>query len=150
MLTFSGDTVGLAKLQIIEGNTKDIFGTASVDAKTLLVDKVAPTVTVATGTATDTFTVKFSEAVSAVDFATLNNDLIIRDADGVIVPLSIANAAFTGGGNDITNFTTLTVTVASASGETYTVQVIERNIVDKASTGANKVPALAATSVTFK
>lgn len=145
----SGDTVGLAKLEIETGNTKDIFGTASVEAKTVLVDEVAPTIKVATGTTTGSFTVTFSEAVSAVDFATLNNDMIVRDENGAIVTLSGANTTFTGGGAAITNFTVLTFTNAAATTKAYTVQVIERNIVDLA-TVANQVPALAATSVTLK
>jgi len=134
----NGDAAGLAKLIITAGNTKDIYGNASAEAATTLVDKVAPTATIAQGTVAGEITITFNEAVNAVSEATLRNDLIVRNKDGVLVTLDDntdgdntgTNVVYSGGGSVVTNFTKITFTGNTA--ENYTFELIARNIKDLA------------------
>lgn len=139
---------GLAKLVITAGNTKDIYGNVSSEAAVLVDDDVAPTIAIATGTNAGEIKITFSEAVDATDDTTLNNDLIVRDKNGAIVTLdtSAGNATLTGGTPAITDFTTITVT-GLTTGDTYTVELISRSIVDL---DGVKVTGVTATSVVAK
>lgn len=164
-ITFNGNLLtdgnvvaadGLAKLQIVAGGTKDLFGNQLSQAATVIVDKVAPTVTVAKGTvAAGDITITFSEAITAISEAVVKGDLIIRDKDGVVVALDDntdgnatgTNIVYSGGTSVVTNFTT--ITFKGNTGENYTVEFVSRNFADK-SPAANLVPSLTSTAVTAK
>lgn len=153
----SGDTTGTARLRVVSGNTKDIFGSAFATPVDLtnpalpvytyisLVDYVAPTISVATGTNVGEIVITFSETVNlGANLAALANDLIIRDHLGNVVTLG-ANISYGTGTVNATK--TIVFTDAAATGKTYTVQFVGRNAVDA---NANLVPSLAATSVVVK
>jgi hypothetical protein len=137
---------GLAKLSVLGGNTKDIFGTAVNQAQIAIVDKTAPAVaTIATGTALNTIDITFSEIVNAVADATVTADVVVKDADGNVVTPTYT---YVGGTPLVTNFKTVTLTLpALSTGKTFTVEVIARSIKDL---GNNVVAAKAATSVVAK
>lgn len=156
----SGDATGTARLRVVSGNTKDIFGSAfatPVDLTTTpgtpiytyysLEDYVAPTISVATGTNTGEFVITFSEQVNlGADLTALSNDLIIRDHLGNVVPLS---GKITFGTGSVTGTKSILFTDATATGKTYSVQFVGRNAIDKTG-NSNLVPSLAATSVVVK
>lgn len=149
------DADGLAKVAVAGVSTKDIFGSAAIKAATVVVDKIAPSVsTIATGTLAGEIKVSFSEAVGSATFteALLTSDLIIKDADGVVINPT-GNIVYTLGVNaatvnSATGFDAIVVS-GLTTGKVYTVELIARNVKDLAATPV-LITAKAATSVTAK
>jgi len=150
----NGDT--LALVQVAGVNTKDIYGTAAVKANTAVVDKIRPTVSDIAADATSGIDISFSEPVggAAMTEALLVSDLIIKDADGVVInPTGNIAYSLAGVSKLVTNaagFDKIVVTGLTA-GKTYTVEVVARNVKDlTAFATKNIITAKAATSVTAK
>lgn len=145
---------------IVDNNitlVKNIYNSTltSLGAGVAITDKVAPTVTVATGANAGEIKITFSEAVNATNLTTLSADLIIRDKNGAIVALDDdtdgdatgTNVVYVGGTPAVTNFTTIVFT--GTTGENYTVELIARSVKDLATTPV-VTKGLAATAVTAK
>jgi len=129
---------------VIDGtDTKDTFGTTLEVATESLVDGVAATVAISSTTAGN-LVLTFDEAVNTTDASLFINDVLLRDKDGKLVDLAGKVAVIEG--TNWTNFTKVEIT-GLTSDDTYTVEVLSRNIKDLA---GNVVNTLASTSQKIK
>lgn len=116
-----------------------------------ITDNIRPTVTVAASTTPGEIKVTFSEGVQVADLASLQADLLVRDADDTLINLSTLKYYLDGAylGTTLPVEFDMIGVAGLTTGDDYSVELISRFVTD-ASAAANKVVGVSATTVTIK
>lgn len=117
-----------------ESLTMDMYNTKLeilLSAPLIVTDALKPTVTIESDTS-DTLKINFSETVSASSDTNVISDLLIKESDGSIVPLTEGTNMFYSGGNGTSNFFDGLVITGLDGGESYMVEVVARFMMDGA------------------